>query len=118
MENIPTSTPAAPQAGGTPTSSKRLWILIAIILVLVFGCMAVRRAPWAMSERMIERAIEQKTNGAADVDIKRGGNTTVTTDNGTMQFGNNSAPDNWPADIDLQGGIQITFSGSTNPQSG
>lgn len=78
----------------------------------------MRRASWFVSENMIERAIERSAGDNADVDVDLGGNTTITTDQGTMTFGSNKTPDNWPSDIDLPKDIQITFSGSANPESG
>ncbi len=118
MENTPSITPA-PQSSGSPASNKKLWVLVIVILVLVFGCMATRRAGWFMSERMIERAIERSSGDNADVDVDLSGNTTITTENGTVTIGGNgSVPDSWPSDIDLPRGIKITTSGSANPQTG
>jgi hypothetical protein len=117
MENTPVNTPAQ-QPSGTPASNKKVWILVIVVLVLAFGCVAARRATTFVTENAIERAIERSAGDDANIDFKLNGNTTITTDKGTVTIGAGSLPDNWPSDVDVPKNISVTFAGSANPQNG
>ena len=54
-----------------------------------------------------------------DVDRNMDGSTTYTSDEGTVTVGNQSMPDDWPSDAPANfAGASITFSGTSNPQTG
>lgn len=54
-----------------------------------------------------------------DTDRNIDGSTTYTHEEGTVTVGGNSMPDNWPSDAPQNfSGATITFSGTSNPQTG
>jgi hypothetical protein len=103
-----------PQAtGGTGIAGKKLWYIIGgIVVIIILG--------WIFSGRFArnaaERAIEKATGG--DVEYNRDGTATYKTDEGTVTVGGGSYPDTWPSDGPKYPGAEITYSGSSNPQTG
>lgn len=54
-----------------------------------------------------------------DMDRNLDGSTTYTNEEGSVTVGGNSMPDNWPSDAPQNfSGATITFSGTSNPQTG
>jgi tRNA/tmRNA/rRNA uracil-C5-methylase (TrmA/RlmC/RlmD family) len=67
------------------------------------------------TERVTERAIENATGGAADVEVQ-GGTTRVTTSEGTVTVGTQELPSDWPKDVAMYPGSIIQVAGTVTGQ--
>ncbi len=125
MENtsVPVNTPVTPATN--KKSNNVLVIVVVVLLVLgLLGLLAVKIVFSSVSrvvnnkagETIAEKMIEKATGGKADVDIN-GNEVSVKTKEGTFTTGN-KLPDDWPSDVPVYPGSTVTYSGSSNPQTG
>ena len=93
-----TQPPAAP-------SNNKIWYLAGgVVVLLLIG--------WFLTRGAASRA-------GVNVDRSTDGSTTYTNDEGSVTVGANKMPDNWPSDApENAAGSSITWSGSSNPQTG
>lgn len=118
------STEGVSTSGGTPAPAPKNMsaIIIGGIVVLAIGGYFLRDA--FSGERMAERAIEQATGGAVDIDMNAGGESTVrVTDDDGSEFnystgGSVSLPSDWPEDVPIIEGATVTYVGTMDPQTG
>lgn len=75
-------------------------------MLLGFGC-----------NTATEVMMEQAAGGKADVEVK-GDVVSVTTEEGSAEWGANTLPDNWPSDVPVYAGATVQFSGSATPTQG
>jgi uncharacterized protein (DUF2344 family) len=69
----------------------------------------------ACGQNAVERAIEEQTNGEADVDFD-GETMQIETDEGSMEIGSQTLPDAWPLDVPVYPDATIMASYTTNMQ--
>jgi|SRR3989338_2602006 len=85
--------------------SKKIWYIVGgVAVLLLLGWFFMRGV-----------------GGMAGVDVDRNvdGSATYTSDEGVVTVGSNTMPANWPSDApDNAAGATITFSGTSNPQTG
>lgn len=114
------TSPAGSKSGG----NKFVIVLVIVVLLLAVVGFAAQKLMQKASvmvgqkvgEKVAEGIIEKATGGNADVDVKNG-SLTVKTNEGTFSTGT-SLPSDWPKDAPVYPGATITYSGSSNPQSG
>jgi hypothetical protein len=90
-------------------SNKKLLYIIGGVVIVIFALGSLSRGIGYMGMR------------AAGVDVRPGPNGSATYSNGegTVTVGGNKMPDNWPSDAPANySGASITYSGSSNPQTG
>ena len=85
-------------------------------MILISGCgkTASQKLGEKMTERSLEKTIEKQSGGKADIDIN-GGNSTITTDQGTIstsQTGQAKLPDDFSKDIFVYDDAKIAYSSS------
>ena len=123
-EFIMDSTTEKTQPADKKGNNKLLMIVIVVVLFLaVVGFLMKSAANKASSmignkigKKVAEEAINNATGGKADVDIN-GANVSVKTKEGSFSTGN-KLPDDWPKDAPVYTGATVTYSGSSNPQTG
>ena len=106
--------PTQPSTSG----SKKTWYIIGgIVIVAIIWSLVSRFALKPLSqltaEKAVEKAMEQASGGKAKVDLDNG-KVTVSTDEGTAEWGGNKLPDNWPSDAPIYPNSQVQFSGASN----
>lgn len=119
-------TPGAPETSGSPAegSKNNTKLIIAVVVVVVLGLLVMMGSGRFTSERMIERALEQATDGAVDYDMDSDGSGTVRMDDGagnTIEFstgGNVSLPADWPSDIPVIDGAVLFYAGTVDVENG
>ncbi len=105
-----------------PASKNKSAIIIGGIIILAIGGYFLRDT--FSGERMAERAIEQATDGAVDIDMNAGGGSTVrVTDEDGSEFNysageNVSLPSDWPEDVPIIEGATVIYVGTMDPQTG
>lgn len=87
-------------------------LLAAVSVLLLSACGK------SATETAVENALEREVGGDADVDMNTDGTMQVQTDQGTMQFGKNEVPADWPKDIAVYPGATVMSSMSMSPESG
>lgn len=106
------SAQAQPKTSSAPPSkNKNLLIVIIVIAILVLlgGGYFVQQQ---FAEKSAEKTIEQATG--ADVDVSEGGDkVTIETDEGKVTIGKNEVPDNFPSDIAIYNGSEVTGTSET-----
>lgn len=95
----------SPRTITTATSSAA----IAASLLLLAGCGA---AAEKVSEKATEQAIESQTGGDVDINTDGEGSMDIETEGGSLSFGTGEVPEEWPEDVPLTEGLEIS-SGST-----
>ncbi|HWO07615.1 MAG TPA: hypothetical protein VNM40_03450 [Candidatus Paceibacterota bacterium] len=100
-----------PQA---PSSSKKwLYIGLGIVVLIIIGALmtgALGRGTGFGSAYFAP---------GADIDRNMDGSTTYTTEEGSVTVGSNTMPSNWPSDAPTAySGAQISYAGTSNPQTG
>lgn len=85
-------------------SSKKVYIIIGIVVVLLIGWFFMGRAGRSLT--------------GVDIDRNLGGSATYSNEQGSVTIGSNKLPDNWPTDAPKYGNATIQYSGSSNPQTG
>ena len=93
----------------TVGSNKTIWYIVGGLLILAVIGGGMSRGAGYMGMR------------AAGVDVRPGmdGSATYKTNEGSVTVGGNKMPENWPSDAPANfAGASITYSGSTNPQTG
>lgn len=86
-----------------------MWYVIGgIVVVIILGWVAVRMM-----------GVGAMYGAGVDTDRNIDGSTTYTNGEGSVTVGSQSMPENWPSDApNNYAGATITFSGSSNPQTG
>lgn len=98
-----------PNMQPTAPSSRKLYIGIAIVLVIVIGGWLFMRGGAGMMGAAIP---------GVGVDRNLDGSTTYSNNEGTVTVGGNKLPDTWPSDAPAYPNASIQYSGSSNPQTG
>ncbi|MDD5050665.1 MAG: hypothetical protein PHV93_02910 [Candidatus Pacebacteria bacterium] len=101
-----------PQASA-PKSKKNLIIIILVLLVVLF---LGGKVLGFLGRNAAEQAIKQATGGNVDVN-NNGTSGTITTKDGSVTYGTNSLPTDWPTDVPVYTNGTIQYSASSN-QSG
>ncbi|MDD5068402.1 MAG: hypothetical protein PHS53_02525 [Candidatus Pacebacteria bacterium] len=99
-----------PQASA-PKSRKNLIIIILVLLVVLF---LGGKVLGFLGRNAAKQAIEQATDGNISGDGTSG---TITTKDGSVSYGTNSLPTDWPTDVPVYTNGTIQYSASSN-QSG
>jgi len=110
------STTEKTQPADKKGNNKLLMIVIVVVLFLAVVGFLMKSAANKASSKVAEEAINNATGGKADVDIN-GANVSVKTKEGSFSTGN-KLPDDWPKDAPVYTGATVTYSGSSNPQTG
>lgn len=119
-----TTTESTPTTGNKSGGNKLVVILIVVIVLLaVLGFAAQKLMQKAsvmvgqkVGEKVAEGIIEKATGGKANIDVDSG-NVTVKTNDGSFSTGT-SIPADWPKDAPVYPGATVSYSGSSNPQTG
>ncbi|MDD5357520.1 MAG: hypothetical protein PHS53_05275, partial [Candidatus Pacebacteria bacterium] len=93
-----------------PKSKKKLIIIIVVLLVVLF---LGGKILGFLGRNAAEQAIKQATGGNVNVN-NSGTSGTITTDKGTVSYGTNSLPSDWPTDVPVYTNGTIQYSASSN----
>jgi hypothetical protein len=77
--------------------------------VLITGCGAVAEKA---GEKAAEKAIESQGGGNVDIDTSGDGEISIDTDEGSVSFGSGEVPAEWPEDVPIPDGLEVS-TGST-----
>ncbi len=118
------STEPAPTPSSNTGSNKLVILVVVVILLLAVAGFAVKKLMQKAStmvgqkvgEKVVEGMLESATGGKADVNVDKG-NVTVKTKEGSFSTGTSLSAD-WPKDAPVYPGATVTYSGSSNPQTG
>ncbi|MBI4066674.1 hypothetical protein HY411_03075 [Candidatus Gottesmanbacteria bacterium] len=118
-----TSEPAS-SSGQKAGGNKILIIVAVVLLILVVGGFAAQKLMQKAStmvgqkvgEKVVEGMLESATGGKANVDVTNAA-VTVKTKEGAFST-STKIPADWPADAPVYPGSTVTYSGSSNPQTG
>lgn len=82
---------------------------LATTSMLITGCGSVAEKA---GEKAAEKAIESQGGGNVDIDTSGDGQVSIETEEGSMSFGTGEVPAEWPDDVPLPDGLEVS-SGST-----
>ncbi len=99
-----------------PISSKMKYILAAVMLLLIGGCV-VRSVGGYMGRKLLEKELQQQVGKHADVKMGEDGAMQFATSEGTVSTGN-AVPADWPTDVPVYPGAAVQYSASVNPSGG
>lgn len=97
--------------------SKKNWIIIGIVVVVLIILSVLRGLSGFMGRTMVEKAMERASDGKADVEMNADGTMNIKTEDGEFSTGAGT-PKDWPSDIPAYAGASVTYSASTNPTDG
>ncbi len=95
------------------TGSKKMWTIIAIVIVILVAWSALRSISGFMGRTMVEKVMERAAGDDADVNVKSDGSMDITTKDGTYSM-KKGAPKDWPTDVPAYANATVTYSASTN----
>ncbi len=111
MEQPSSSVPQPASVAPVKKSKKWIYIGAGIVVVIILGWLLTRSLG-----TIAKKALESATGGK--VQTNADGSHKITTDQGSVEWGSDKKPDNWPTDVTIYEGAKIQSSVSANPATG